>query len=76
VVTCMAIRVTKRDGSVVQASSWSAWRQFAPLHKRRQCPACDGTGQQVWMIEASDGHPTRWLPAGCGGCKGKGWVWP
>ncbi len=65
-----------RDGCMVKAPTWHAWRKYAPLHSRRPCPACSGDGVQQWGIEASPGVKTRWFSQTCRQCEGKGWFLP
>lgn len=70
------IRISKRDGSVLQVSSWQAWRQTAALHMRRPCRACSGEGHQMWLIEgdANRGESSRWFPDYCRKCRGTGFT--
>jgi len=72
----VAVTVRKRDGSIVTASSWQAWREFAHLHMRRPCPGCDGEGAQHWLILGDARNQSRWFPAACKRCRGKGWLLP
>lgn len=67
------LRITGHDGTIVQVSSWSAWRRVVSWRSRRRCTRCDGSGKQWWMIEASAGMPTRWFPDACRSCGGRGW---
>jgi hypothetical protein len=76
VVIGMALRIVKQDGSILQVSSWRAWRSLAPLHMRRRCTACDGYGKQEWYIEGGPNQPDRWFGATCSDCRGKGWRLP
>jgi len=75
-VRTLALQIKKRDGSILSVSSWAAWRVFAALHMRRQCPACGGEGYQEWFVEGGRDHPDRWFAEQCRGCRGKGWVMP
>jgi len=70
------LRITKRDGSVLQVSSWQAWRHTAALHMRRPCPACEGEGHQMWLIvgDANRGEQSRWFPDYCTWCRGIGYL--
>lgn len=67
------LRITGRDGSITNVSSWAAWRRVVAWHTRKRCHACDGHGWQYWLIEASGTTPTRWLRDRCRSCDGQGW---
>jgi hypothetical protein len=70
------LRITKRDGSVLQVSSWQAWRQTAALHMRRPCFACEGDGYQAWLVvgDANRGEHSRWFSDYCRSCRGVGYL--
>lgn len=72
----LALHIKKADGSILSVSSWLAWRVFAPLHMRRQCPACDGEGVQEWFIQGGPDKPDRWFGSQCTSCRGRGWLLP
>lgn len=72
----MALKINKPDGCILTASSWAAYREFAPLHFRRPCPDCDGDGERIWLMAVDANQPSRWFTARCKRCDGRGSVAP